>query len=133
MNVGKLNNIKIFYGVEGYLVEDDFFIIEDVNDKEFLQIFVVFDIEIIGFFNINDKIIEIGVVKIENFKIVDRFSELINFEKDIFYKIQELIGIINELIKDKLIIEEVFFKFMEFVGDSVLVVYNVEFDIGFIL
>ncbi len=132
MNAGKSNNIKILYGVEGYLVEDDSLIIEDANDKELSQTFVVFDIETTGFSNTNDKITEIGAVKIENFKIVDRFSELINPEKDISYKIQELTGITNELIKDKPTIEEVLPKFMEFVGDSVLVAHNAEFDTGFI-
>lgn len=132
MNAGKANNIKILYGVEGYLVEDDSLIIEDANDKELSQTFVVFDIETTGFSNTNDKITEIGAVKIENFKIVDRFSELINPEKDISYKIQELTGITNELIKDKPTIEEVLPRFMEFVGDSVLVAHNAEFDTGFI-
>ena len=44
---------------------------------------VVFDIETTGFSNTNDKITEIGAVKIENFKVVDKFSELINPQKDI--------------------------------------------------
>lgn len=132
MNAGKANNIKILYGVEGYLVEDDALIVEDANDKELSQTFVVFDIETTGFSNTNDKITEIGAVKIENFKIVDRFSELINPEKDISYKIQELTGITNDLVRDKPTIEEILPKFMEFVGDSVLVAHNAEFDTGFI-
>ncbi|MGO0943696.1 exonuclease domain-containing protein, partial [Clostridioides difficile] len=41
-------------------------IIEDANDKELSQTFVVFDIETTGFSNTNDKITEIGAVKIEN-------------------------------------------------------------------
>ena len=132
MSAAKANNIKVLYGVEGYLVEDDALIIDDPNDKELSQTFVVFDIETTGFSNINDKITEIGAVKIENFKIVDRFSELINPEKDISYKIQELTGITNDLVKDKPTIEEILPKFMEFVGDSVVVAHNAEFDTGFI-
>ncbi|RDY26735.1 PolC-type DNA polymerase III [Romboutsia weinsteinii] len=132
MSAGKANNIKILYGVEGYLVEDDALIIEDANDKDLSQSFVVFDIETTGFSNTNDKITEIGAVKIENFKVVDRFSELINPEKDISYKIQELTGITNDLVRDKPTIEEILPKFMEFIGDSVLVAHNAEFDTGFI-
>lgn len=132
MHAGKAHGIKILYGVEGYLVDDDALMIEDPNDKELSQSFVVFDIETTGFSNTNDKITEIGAVKIENFKVVERFSELINPEKDISYKIQELTGITNDMVKDKPTIEEVLPRFMDFVGDSVLVAHNAEFDTGFI-
>ena len=132
MDAGKANGIKILYGVEGYLVEDNAPIIREPNDKDLSQTFVVFDLETTGFSNKNDKITEIGAVKVKNFEIVDRFNELINPEKDIPYKVQELTGITNDLIKDKPTIEEILPKFMEFVGDSVLVAHNAEFDIGFI-
>ena len=72
MGAAKGKDIKILYGVEGYLVEDSEDIIQDANDKELSQTFVVFDIETTGFSNTNDKITEIGAVKIENFKVVDR-------------------------------------------------------------
>ena len=132
MNAAKNHDIKILYGLEGYLVEDDALIIEDANDKELTQSFVVFDIETTGFSNTNDKITEIGAVKIENFKIVDEFSELINPQKDISYKIQELTGITNDMVSNKPTIEKVLPKFIEFIGDSVLVAHNAEFDMGFI-
>ena len=131
MDAGKSNNIKILYGVEGYLVEDNLPVVQNANDKDLSQTFVVFDLETTGFSNKNDKITEIGAVKVENFKVVDRFSQLINPEKDISYKVQELTGITNDLIKDKPTIEEVLPKFVEFIGDSVLVAHNADFDMGF--
>lgn len=131
MDAGKANNIKILYGVEGYLVEDNLPVVQNANDKELSQTFVVFDLETTGFSNKNDKITEIGAVKVENFKVVDRFSQLINPEKDISYKVQELTGITNDLIKDKPTIEEILPKFVEFIGDSVLVAHNADFDMGF--
>ncbi|MCC3864873.1 PolC-type DNA polymerase III [Terrisporobacter petrolearius] len=131
MDAGKANNIKILYGVEGYLVEDNLPVIQKANDKDLSQTFIVFDLETTGFSNKNDKITEIGAVKVENFKIVDRFSQLINPEKDISYKVQELTGITNDLIKDKPTIEEILPKFVEFIGDSVLVAHNADFDMGF--
>ncbi|MBO5131207.1 MAG: PHP domain-containing protein, partial [Romboutsia sp.] len=132
MSAAKSNDIKVLYGVEGYLVEDNSFIIEDANDKELSQTFVVFDIETTGFSNTNDKITEIGAVKIENFEVVDRFSQLINPQKDISYKIQELTGITNDMVRNEPTIEEVLPKFIEFVGDSVLVAHNADFDMSFI-
>ena len=56
MGAAKANGIKVLYGVEGYLVEDDALIINDPNDKELSQSFVVFDIETTGFSNVNHKI-----------------------------------------------------------------------------
>lgn len=133
MNAAKKERIKVLYGVEGYLTEDNKDAIEDANDKSLSQEFVVFDLETTGFSNINDKITEIGAVKIRDFEIVDRFSELVNPEKDISYRVQELTGITNEMVKDKPTIEEILPKFMEFVGDDVLVAHNADFDTGFIM
>lgn len=133
MNAAKKEGIKVLYGVEGYLTEDNKDAIEDANDKSLSQEFVVFDLETTGFSNINDKITEIGAAKIRDFEIVDRFSELVNPEKDISYKVQELTGITNEMVKDKPTIEEILPKFMEFVGDDVLVAHNADFDTGFIM
>ena len=132
MDAAKKHGIKVIYGVEGYLAEDEVPIVKDPNKKGLDQTFVVFDIETTGFSNTNDKITEIGAVKIENFKVVDRFSELVNPEVDISYKIQEFTGITNDLVSDKPTIEEILPKFLEFVGDSVLVAHNAEFDMGFI-
>lgn len=132
MSAGKANNIKIIYGVEGYLVEDEVDLIENANDKDFNQEFVVFDIETTGLSSTNDKITEIGAVKIKNKTVVERFSQLINPQKDISYKIQELTKITNDMVKDMPTIEEVLPKFLGFCKDSVLVAHNAEFDIGFI-
>ena len=40
------------------------------------------------------------------YKRQDKFSELINPQKDISYKIQELTGITNDMVKDKPTIDE---------------------------
>ena len=63
---------------------------------------------------------------------LDRVFELINPQKDISYKIQELTGITNDMVKDKPTIEEVLPKFLDFCKGSVLVAHNSEFDISFI-
>ncbi|MBC2575868.1 PolC-type DNA polymerase III [Peptostreptococcus canis] len=133
MNAAKGKDIKVIYGVEAYLVDDNQDIIQDANDKDFNQRFVVFDIETTGLSTMNDKITEIGAVLIENGKITDNFSEFVNPEMDIPYKIQELTGITNEMVSDAKTIEDVLPRFMNFVKDSVLVAHNANFDTGFIL
>ena len=48
--------------------------------------FVVFDIETTGFSAVNDRIIEIGAVKVENGMITEKFSEFVNPERPILLK-----------------------------------------------
>lgn len=132
MDVGKKHNIKILYGVEAYLVNDGVPISVNIKDETINDTFVVFDIETTGFSSIYDKIIEIGAVKIKDGIIVDRFSSFINPEVKIPYKITELTGITDDMVKDAETIDNILPKFMEFVKDSVLVAHNANFDTSFI-
>ncbi|SHG93553.1 PolC-type DNA polymerase III [Tepidibacter thalassicus] len=132
MNAAKKYGIKVIYGVEGYLVNDTNPVIKNPNNLPLSQSFIVFDIETTGFSNKNDRITEIGAVKIKNFEIVDRFSVLVNPQREIPYKVQELTGITNDMVKNEPVIEEIMPKFLEFIGDSVLVAHNADFDMGFI-
>lgn len=128
----KKNNIKIIYGVEGYLVDNGTPIVINENSAKFTDAFVVFDIETTGFSSKNDKIIEIGAVKIKGGEIVDRFSTFVNPKDSIPYSITELTGITDEMVENEPIIDEVLPRFVEFIGDSVIVAHNANFDMSFI-
>lgn len=128
----KNDDIKIIYGLEGYLYDDERPTIKEPNDLDLNQEFVVFDIESTGLYHEMDEITEIGAVKIKNKEIVAEFNHLINPQMDIPYKIQELTGITNDMVKDKDSIEIVLPKFLDFIGDSYLVAHNSDFDMGFI-
>lgn len=132
MNAGKKNEIKIIYGVEAYLVDDDTDTIVNANDRDLDQTFVVFDIETTGLSPHSDNLTEIGAVKVQNCEIVDSFSTFVNPKMDISYQIQELTRITNEMVKDAPSLEEALPKFIEFAKDSVLVAHNADFDTGFI-
>ena len=132
MNAGKKNGIKIIYGVEAYLVDDDTDTIVNANDRDLDQTFVVFDIETTGLSPHSDNLTEIGAVKVQNCEIVDSFSTFVNPKMDISYQIQELTRITNEMVKDAPSLEEALPKFLEFAKDSVLVAHNADFDTGFI-
>lgn len=131
-SAGKKNGVKILYGVEGYLVDNGTPIVSNGDEGDLDGEFVVFDIETTGFSNKNDKIIEIGAVKLRDGEVVDRFSRFINPERTIPAVIIELTGITDEMVKDEQLIEDVLPEFMEFVGDATLVAHNAAFDIGFI-
>ncbi|WP_423243741.1 PolC-type DNA polymerase III [Clostridium estertheticum] len=132
MDAAKKNKIKVIYGVEGYIVDDGVPIVINNKGETLDDRFVVFDLETTGLSSENDKIIEIGALKIENGKIVDRFSEFVNPGIDIPYKIIELTGITNDNVSDAASIEDVLPKFLEFTKDSVLVAHNSDFDASFI-
>lgn len=123
---------KLVLGVEAYLVDDLKEIV--VNDKgQPLDdtTFVVFDIETTGFSPIKNRIIEIGAVKIRNGEILERFSEFINPQVPIPYRIEKLTSITDEMVMDAPTREVIIPKFVEFCKDAVLVGHNVAFDISF--
>jgi len=132
MDAAKKYGIKVLYGVEGYLVNDSKPVVLNASDQKIDCEYTVFDIETTGLSSKNDRITEIGAVKVKEGKIIDRFTQLINPLIKIPDRIVKLTGITDELVKDKPTIEEVLPKFINFVGDSVLVAHNAPFDMGFI-
>ncbi len=124
---------KLILGVEAYVVDDLKEIV--VNDKgQPIEdtTFVVFDIETTGFSPIKNKIIEIGAVKVRNGEILERFSEFINPEVPIPYRITKLTSITDDMVIDAPTREVIIPRFVEFCKDAVLVGHNVGFDISFI-
>ncbi|HLR35760.1 MAG TPA: PolC-type DNA polymerase III [Tissierellales bacterium] len=123
--------IKVIYGLEGYLINDSKLIVSETND-DINNSYVVFDIETTGLSPKNDRITEIGAVKIEDGKIVDRYNQLVNPGVPIPEKIVELTGISDELVKNEPKVNEILPEFYEFIKDTILVAHNASFDIGFI-
>lgn len=132
MEAAKKYGIKLLYGLEGYIVNDSKEIVKNVKEQSIDCEYVVFDIETTGFSPLNNKITEIGAVKIKNNQIVDSFSRLVNPEVKIPQKIIELTGITDDMVKDKDTIDKILPDFKDFIGDSVLVAHNASFDMGFI-
>ena len=83
----KQDFFKIIYGVEAYLVDDLKEIVTNDKGQDLTASFVVFDIETTGFSPVNNRIIEIGAVRVENGSITDRFSAFVNPDVPIPYEI----------------------------------------------
>lgn len=132
MEAGEATGLKIIYGTDINFVDDFEKIVSNYDNSKNYNNYVVFDIETTGLSSRNDKITEIGAVKIIDGIIVDSFSHLINPEKEIPQVVVELTGISNSLVENEPTIEEVIPKFYEFSKDSVLVAHNAKFDISFI-
>jgi DNA polymerase-3 subunit alpha (Gram-positive type) len=93
--------------------------------------FCVFDLETTGGNHKNDKIIEIGLVKIKNLEIVEQKNYLIQPEIKIPEFIQKLTSITPDDVKDAPIIEDVIDELLAFMGDTILVAHNTSFDVPF--
>ncbi len=131
-SAAKKNDIKLIYGVEGYLINDAVEIVHGVKDYSLDDEYVVFDIETTGLNATNDRITEIGAVLIKNGAVLDRFSSFVNPQMSIPPKIVELTSITDAMVADAPTIDVVLKEFLAFVGDRVLVAHNANFDIGFI-
>lgn len=132
MEEGKKNKIKILYGIEAYYVDDGVPIIKSPKKISLDDTYVAFDLETTGLSCSNDCIIEIGAVKIKDGHESEYFNCFVNPGIPIPYKIVELTGINDEMVKDADSNEVALRKFKEFVGDSVLCAHNANFDVSFI-
>lgn len=94
--------------------------------------FCVIDLETTGGNPDTEKIIEIGMVKIENRKIVEERSFLVNPQKEIPDFVQKLTGIRKADVEHSPKIEEVIDEIITFIGDAILVAHNTSFDIPFL-
>lgn len=126
------------------------------NLLEFPEEYVVIDLETTGLDPQFDEIIEFGAIKISNNQIVERFSELSQpqariwiDEEDLgdydYYFVEDgeyftfvdpfitsLTGITNTMLKDARKEVDVLKDFLNFVGDSIVIGHNVNFDVNFL-
>ena len=93
---------------------------------------VAFDFETTGLKVLQDRIIEIGAVKIVNGVITESFHSLINPQKSISKQITDITHITNEDVAHSPLIIDVLGDFYKFCYGCVLVAHNVEFDYAFL-
>ena len=125
-------DMKIIYGVEAYLAPDKNSIVTNGKGQKIDTTYCVLDLETTGFSATNEKITEVGIMKIKDGEILDQFSTFVNPEKHIPSRVTEVTNITDEMVKDAPTIEEIFPKILEFIKDSVLVAHNAPFDMGFL-
>lgn len=94
--------------------------------------FCVVDVETTGLSPTKNRVIEIGMVKVDGLKIIDKFHTMINPRVSIPYYITQFTGITNEDVIDSPCFSELQFNIKEFLGESVLVGHNLSFDNGFL-
>jgi len=94
--------------------------------------YVIVDLETTGLDPNNDEIIEIGAIKVEGKELKDIFNKLIRPEKSVTEQITNLTGITSDMLENELPVKPVISQFSHFIGNSILVAHNADFDISFL-
>ena len=94
--------------------------------------YVSVDLETTGLNPKQDKIIEIGAVKVIAGEIVGTFESFVNPHRKLSEKIIELTHITDAQLTDAPEIEEVLKQFLDFAGEEVLLGHRILFDYSFL-
>jgi DNA polymerase-3 subunit epsilon len=94
--------------------------------------FVVVDLETTGTGVSPHGIIEIGAARVENGRIVAEMQQLVRPAGQLPSFITRLTGITVEMLVDQPPIHEVWPRFVEMIGQDVLVAHNAAYDLGYL-
>ncbi|MEW6041787.1 MAG: exonuclease domain-containing protein, partial [Elusimicrobiota bacterium] len=101
---------------------------DELYDKE---LFVI-DVETTGLHPYKDEICEIAAVRLFKFRKTDNFQTLVKTQGDISPEVTAIHGISNEMCKEAPEPKDAIAKFLNFIGDGVIVAHNAAFDLSFI-
>ncbi len=90
------------------------------------------DVETTGLRATTNRIIEIGIIRVEENKIVERYQQLINPERSIPRFIQHHTGITPAMVKDAPTFSQILPKVQSLLQDGIFVAHNAAFDYSFI-
>lgn len=94
--------------------------------------YIVLDIETTGLEPEEEDIVEISIVNVVNKQPKTWYTRLIKPKAVLPLEVSKINGITNEMIQDKPYIETVIDDILEFIGDSTIIGYNVNFAIKFL-
>lgn len=97
-----------------------------------INTYVAIDLETTGLNPAEDRIIEIGAVKVIDGEIKDKVSTFINPMKTIEPRVTELTGITQSMVSTAPCIDDVLGEIIEFTEGYVLLGHNILFDYSFL-
>jgi DNA polymerase III subunit epsilon len=93
--------------------------------------FTVVDLETTGG-STEDRILEVGAVRVERNRLTREFSSLVNPGIPIPPFVSSMTGIKESMIAHAPSFDQIAEEFLAFLGDSVVVAHNLPFDLGFL-
>ena len=99
-------DMKVIYGVEAYLVPDGSPVVVNDKGQSIDTTYCVLDLETTGLSAKTEKITEIGIMKIKDGEVIDKFCEFVNPQKPIPERVQEVTHITDEMVKNSPTIDE---------------------------
>lgn len=99
---------------------------------DYLNNYVVLDLETTGLDSKRDSIIEIGAIRYNNSVEVNRFHSFVSINFPLSQFIIEHTGITDSMLKGAPTIENILPQLIDFIGDSIIVAHNANFDINFV-
>lgn len=100
--------------------------------RRIIENYCVIDTETTGLSFKYDEVIEVGMLKVRNGQIVDRYSQLIKPNQKISSFITSLTGISNKMVAKMPNINDVEKDILNFIGDDVILGHHTSFDINFL-
>ena len=94
--------------------------------------FSVIDVETTGLSAKTNRVIEIGLVKVKNYKIVERYETLINPGSYIPGFISQLTGITDDDVANAPFFSDVVEDLKQFIGETIISGHNLSFDSSFL-
>lgn len=102
--------------------------------SEHVKDYCIVDIETTGLDYVKDEIIEIGVLKIRDDKVVGRLGILLKQTMSIPTVVKELTGITDQLLEcEGIELNEAMKQYRDFIGMDLLIFHNASFDQQFLL
>lgn len=94
--------------------------------------YVAVDLETSGLNPSQDRIIEIGMAKVADGEIADRYSILVNPQIPLDERITELTGITTDMLYGQPVIDDIIGEVLDFTGDLPILGHNIIFDYSFL-
>ncbi|MDR2504742.1 MAG: PolC-type DNA polymerase III [Oscillospiraceae bacterium] len=123
--------LKLIPGMEGYLC-DETPITENPRDYNLTDEIIVLDFETTGLSAQNDRVIEIGAVKLREGRVIDTFSQMVNPERSIPQSATKINHIHDNDVANAPTFAKLADGLTAFLADSPIAAHNASFDIAFL-